>query len=101
MKGFAMKIFIDTSDRAVIAQWKKTGLIDGVTTNPSNLSGAGGDPIENIHALCTLLVNGEINVEVTEKDADKIYLQAKKIASIAPNIVVKIPCHRDYYGIIK
>ncbi|KKQ20087.1 MAG: putative transaldolase [candidate division TM6 bacterium GW2011_GWA2_36_9] len=47
------------------------------------------------------IVPGDISVEITEKSADKVYLQAQKISKIAKNIVVKIPCHADYYEIIK
>jgi transaldolase len=96
-----MKIFIDSADVTAITVWKDTGLIDGITTNPTNLSKVGGNPVTIIKAICSLLSEGDISVEITEKDPEKVYLQAKKIAAIAPNIVVKIPCHRDYYAIIK
>lgn len=95
-----MKIFLDTADSQAIELWIKTGLIDGITTNPTTLSKVEKNPVDTIRHLCTLLPKGDISVEVTEKDPEKVYTQAKKIAALAPNIVVKIPCHRDYYPII-
>lgn len=96
-----MKIFLDTVDVILIEQLLPTGLIDGITTNPSLLSRAGGDPTQHVQAVCALLPHGEISVEVTEKNAHAVYEQAKKIRALADNIVVKIPCHYDYYWVIK
>ena len=95
-----MKIFLDTADINAIKAWSQTGLIDGVTTNPTHLSKITGKPKQNILAISRLLPDGEISVEVTEKKPDAVYAQAKKIAKLAKNIVVKIPCHRDYYPVI-
>lgn len=95
-----MKIFLDTADSAAIAAWGPTGLIDGVTTNPSHMSAAGGDPKERVLEICAQLPDGEISVEVTEQDAERVYRQAKELAALAENIVVKIPCHVDYYPVI-
>ena len=95
-----MKIFLDTADKKAIEKWKKTGLIDGVTTNPSHLSKAGGNPKSNVLAIAKLLSKGVISVEVTEKKPDAVYKQARAISKLAKNIVVKIPCHVDYYEII-
>ncbi len=95
-----MKIFLDTADIALIEQWKETGLIDGVTTNPTHVSKAGGNPKKQILTICKALPKGEISVEVTEKDPQAVYKQAHAIAALAENIIVKIPCHRDYYPVI-
>jgi transaldolase len=95
-----MKIFLDTADVAVIKKWKETGLVDGITTNPSHLSKAGGDPKRVVLEICKLLPDGEISVEVTEKDPTAVYKQARAIAALAKNVLVKIPCHRDYYSVI-
>ncbi len=95
-----MKIFLDTADLKVIKAWKETGLIDGVTTNPTHLSKAGGNPTKQVQAIAKLLPKGAISVEVTEKKPDAVYKQAKAIAKLARNIVVKIPCHSDYYEVI-
>jgi transaldolase len=96
-----MKIFLDTANTSSIEQLLPTGLIDGITTNPSNLSKRGGNPTEHIKALCALLPCSDISVEVTETDAHALYEQAKKIRALADNVVVKIPCHYDYYWVIK
>ena len=95
-----MKIFLDTANLKAIEKWKPTGLIDGITTNPSHLSAAGGDPKKQAQAIAQLMPKGAISVEVTEKKPDAVYQQAKAIAQLAKNIVVKIPCHADYYEII-
>ncbi len=95
-----MKIFLDTASLDGIKKWASTGLIDGVTTNPTHLSKEGKNPRDQVLAICNLLPEGEISVEVTEIDPDAVYRQAKEIASLADNIVIKIPCHRDYYSVI-
>jgi len=96
-----MKLFLDTANIDAIQKWATTGIIDGVTTNPSHLSKEDVDPKKRILEICSLLPAGEISVEVTEKEPKAVYTQAKKIAQLADNILVKIPCHRDYYAIIK
>ena len=96
-----MKIFLDTPNVANIKKWASTGLIDGITTNPSSLSKEGGDPKKNILEICKLLPEGHISVEVTHIDANQVYKQAKEIAALADNIWVKIPCHANYYEVIK
>lgn len=95
-----MKIFLDTGDIKAIKAWKETGLIDGVTTNPTHLSKAAGSPKKVVVEISSLLPKGEISVEITEKKPDAVYKQAKAIAKLAKNVIVKIPCHRDYYPII-
>ncbi len=96
-----MKIFLDTADISFIAQYMYTGLIDGVTTNPTNLSKQGPNPGLHIEQLCRLMPEGIINVEVTDEDPEEMYQQAHAIASMSENIVVKIPCHIKYYGVVK
>lgn len=96
-----MKIFLDTADIESIRKHIVTGLIDGITTNPSNLSVAKGNPKEIILEICKLLPQGHISVEVTENDPEKAFEQAKVISKLSSNIWVKIPCHARYYPIIK
>ncbi len=95
-----MKIFLDTADRKAIATWAKTGIIDGITTNPTHLSKEGGNPKEVVKEICKMLPDKDISVEVTETEPKAVYEQAREIAKIASNVVVKIPCHADYYAII-
>lgn len=95
-----MKLFLDTADIKQIQQFIPTGLIDGVTTNPTHLAKEGQDPKGVITRICQLLPSGQISVEVTEQDAQQVYKQAHKIAALGPNIMVKIPCYSDYYAVI-
>jgi len=95
-----MKIFLDTAQVDIIEQYVPTGLIDGVTTNPSLLSKVGGQPLEVIKKIIHLLPKGDISVQVTYKEPAKVYEQAKAIATLADNVIVKIPCHAQYYPVI-
>ncbi|MGA9530528.1 MAG: transaldolase family protein [Candidatus Babeliales bacterium] len=96
-----MKLFLDSADVTIIEQYKNTYLIDGITTNPTSLSKEQKKPHAIITSITELLPLGDISVEVTEQLPDKMYKQAREIAHLAPNICVKIPCHQDYYSIIK
>lgn len=96
-----MKIFLDTADIESIKKLEVTGLIDGITTNPSNLSHVKENPKDRILEICKLLPSGHISVEVTELEPGKLYIQAKAISKLADNIWVKIPCHARYYPVIK
>lgn len=101
IKAQNMKIFLDTANIPAIKKWAPTGLIDGVTTNPSHLSKEGGDAKKQVLEICQILPEGLISVEITEKDPQAAYKQAKAIAALHKNVVVKVPCHADYYVIIK
>ncbi|HLC06916.1 MAG TPA: transaldolase family protein [Candidatus Babeliales bacterium] len=96
-----MKIFLDTANIELITQWAQTGLIDGVTTNPTHLSKEGGNPTQTVLTICDIVPLGVISVEVVETDPESVYLQARKIASLSDNIAVKIPCHAHYYSVIR
>lgn len=95
-----MKLFLDTADRSAIRHWVETGVIDGVTTNPSHLSKEGSSTKEVLLEICSM-VNGDVSIEVVEKDPQAVYKQAKDIAALASNVVVKIPFHEDYLAVIK
>src|SRR5258708_23329857 len=96
----SMKLFLDTAHLPSIEKWAGLGLIDGITTNPSNLSKEGGSPIQHIRQICALLPEGDISVEVTESEPQAVYEQALRIAAIAENVIVKIPCTPNYYETI-
>jgi transaldolase len=83
-----MKIFLDTAHPELVNKWARTGLIDGVTTNPTNLSKAGKNPINHVLTLCELMPFGTVHVEVVENEAEAIYLQARQLASLSPNIII-------------
>lgn len=96
-----MKIFLDTAHVKDIKHWALLGIIDGVTTNPTHLSKEKGNPAKVVKEICELMPTGLISVEVTHEEPQKVYEQAKKIAALASNVLVKIPCHLKYYEVIK
>lgn len=94
-----MKIFLDTANYEQIKQWSSTGLIDGVTTNPTHLSKESSDIKKILLDICNM-VAGPVSIEVVEKDPDKVYKQARDISKLAKNVVVKIPCVPEYLSVI-
>jgi len=96
-----MQLFIDTANLADIKKWYQSGIIDGITTNPTHLSKEGGDPKKQILEICSVVTEETVSVEVTEQEPEAIYRQAKDLAALAKNIVVKIPCHTEYFSVMK
>lgn len=90
-----MKIFLDCADPKIIEKYVETGLIDGVTTNPSLLSAQGARTKEIIMNILNI-VPGDVSIEVVEKDPEKVYAQAHQIAKLGDNAVVKIPFAFEY-----
>lgn len=95
-----MKLFLDTAHITAINEALSTGLVDGITTNPTLLSKEGSSPTELLTKLCALVHPRPVSIEVTESDPQQVYHQARALASIAPNVVVKIPCAYGYLPII-
>lgn len=95
-----MKIFLDTAHITAINEALVTGLVDGITTNPTLLSKEGGTPLELLTKLCALVHPRPVSIEVTESDPLLAYHQAQALSRIAPNVVVKIPCAYEYLPII-
>ena len=95
-----MKIFLDTANREYIKKLLPTGVIDGVTTNPSLLSKEGSQTKEVLRDICAM-VPGPVSIEVVEKQPDAVLKQAREIAQFAKNIVVKIPFALEYMPVIK
>lgn len=89
-----MKIFIDSADINEIKSLNDTGLIDGVTTNPSLISKSGLNFIDAIEQICKI-VDGPVSAEVTATDADTMILEGKKLSKIASNVVIKVPLTVD------
>jgi transaldolase len=89
-----MKFFADTADLDDIRDLAATGLLDGVTTNPSLVRKAGGDFIETVKEICTL-VSGPVSAEVTATEADAMIAEGTRLAEIADNIAVKVPLTWD------
>lgn len=96
-----MKLFLDTADIHAIEHWKKQGVIDGVTTNPSHLAHEQKDPTQLILAIAELMSPGLVSVQITQHDPHQAYIQAHELAKLAENIVVKIPADLIYYPVIK
>ena len=96
-----MNIFLDTADREQIKKWVQAGIVDGITTNPTHLSKEGGDPKKVVKDICAMMKGKDVSVEVIESNPEAVYKQEKEIAKLANNIVVKVPCHADYYAVIK
>ena len=89
-----MKFFIDTADINEIRQAQNMGLLDGVTTNPSLIAKTGRGFDEVIAEICEV-VDGPISAEVVSTDFDGMIAEAKELAKIHKNIVVKIPLIAD------
>ncbi len=85
-----MKFFADTADIAEIKDLLPTGLIDGVTTNPSLIMKSGRDFREVVSEICAL-VDGPVSAEVTAVDAEQMVAEGKSLATIADNVTVKLP----------
>lgn len=89
-----MKFFIDTANVAEIREANSMGMVDGVTTNPSLIAKEGRDFKEIITEICQI-VDGPISAEVISLDTDGMVAEAKELAKIHENIVVKIPMTVD------
>ena len=85
-----MKFFIDTADIAEIRELAATGLVDGVTTNPSLISKTGRDFLETVAEICAA-VTGPVSAEVTAIDFDGMLAEGRRLAGIATNVAVKVP----------
>ncbi len=89
-----MQFFIDTADLAEIKEMAATGLIDGVTTNPSLIAKTGKPFQQTIAAICDV-VRGPVSAEVTALDAEGMISQGLELASIATNVAIKLPLTLD------
>ena len=89
-----MKIFLDTADIAQIEALLDTGMIDGVTTNPSLIAKSGGDIKQTIAKICDL-VDGPVSAEVTATDIDTMMAEADVLSGIAPQVAVKVPLTKE------
>ena len=88
-----MKIFLDSSDVDEIQKAVATGLIDGVTTNPSLMLKAGRDPREVLMEICEMFSwDSSVSAEVSGDTAEDMLDQADDYIQINPNITVKVPC---------
>ncbi|OZB18692.1 MAG: fructose-6-phosphate aldolase [Hyphomonas sp. 34-62-18] len=89
-----MKFFVDTADTKDIADLASSGLIDGVTTNPSLIAKSGRPFAEVIAEICGL-TDGPVSAEVVAIDAEGMISEGRKLAKIAENVAVKLPLTWD------
>lgn len=89
-----MKLFIDTANIEEIREAAELGVICGVTTNPSLIAKEGRDLSQVIKEI-TEIVDGPISAEINAEDADGMVAEAKELAAIHKNIVIKIPITKE------
>ena len=89
-----MKFFVDTADVAEIKDLAATGLVDGVTTNPSLIAKSGRDFFEVLEEICDI-VDGPVSAEVAATDSETMLAEGKALSKVAKNITVKVPLTRD------
>ena len=95
-----MKFFIDTANIDEIKKANELGLLDGVTTNPSLVAKEGREFKDLIKEICSI-VDGPVSAEVVSTDAEGMMAEARELAKIADNIVVKIPLIKEGLKAVK
>lgn len=95
-----MKIFLDTADIDEIRTLNETGMVDGVTTNPSLIAKAGRNILDTTAEICAL-VDGPVSAEVTATDYETMLREGEKLAAIAENVTVKVPLTIDGLRVCK
>lgn len=89
-----MKFFVDTADIAEIRRLAESGLIDGVTTNPSLVARTGRNMLEVVREICAV-VPGPVSAEVTATDHATMLEEGFRLSELADNVVVKVPLTAD------
>lgn len=89
-----MKFFVDTADTAEIRDLAATGLLDGVTTNPSLIHKSGRKFLEVVAEICSI-VDGPVSAEVVALDHETMMKEAAVLRKIADNVAVKVPLTID------
>ena len=89
-----MQLFLDTTDVGLLKELVATGLVDGVTTNPTLIAKSGRPMLEVIAEICDL-VEGPVSAEVAATDVAGMLAEGAKLAGVAPNVVVKLPLTRE------
>ena len=88
-----MQLFLDTTDIGLLTELTATGLVDGVTTNPTLIAKSGRPMLEVIAEICEL-VEGPVSAEVASTEVEGMLAEGAKLAKIAQNVVVKLPLTR-------
>ena len=89
-----MKFFVDSADIEQIRELADTGLIDGVTTNPSLVAKSGRKFTDVVREICSV-VDGPVSAEVTSLETDGMIEEGRKLAKIAKNVAIKVPMTWD------
>ena len=89
-----MKFFVDTADTDEIRDLAASGLLDGVTTNPSLVAKTGRDFVEVIKEICSV-VDGPVSAEVTATNYQSMVDEGKRLAELADNVAIKVPLTMD------
>jgi transaldolase len=89
-----MKFFLDTAELAEIRDLADSGLVDGVTTNPSLIAKSGRSFIPTIAEICAM-IEGPVSAEVAATDFATMLAEGRKLAKIAKNVAVKVPLTPD------
>jgi transaldolase len=89
-----MKFFIDTADIAEIRDLAATGLVDGVTTNPSLVAKSGRNFLDVVREICDV-VPGPVSAEVAATDHATMLAEGRRLAKLAKNVTVKVPLTPD------
>ncbi len=89
-----MKFFIDTADIAEIRDLAATGLVDGVTTNPTLIAKSGRNFLDVVREICAV-VPGPVSAEVAATDHPTMLAEGRKLAKLAKNVTVKVPLTKD------
>jgi len=85
-----MKIFLDSADVEAIRRANDTGLLDGVTTNPSHIFKTGAKFSDVVKEICSV-VSGPVSAEVMAEDSEGMVREAEQVSQIAANVYIKIP----------
>jgi transaldolase len=89
-----MKFFVDTAEISEIRELATTGLLDGVTTNPSLIAKSGRNILEVIAEICQI-VPGPVSAEVAATEYKQMLAEAEVLKKIAPNVAIKVPLTQD------
>ena len=91
-----MKIFLDCSDVDLIKHSFESGLVDGITTNPSLMLKAGKNPMDVLKEISDIFpFHSSISAEVVGESVDSMLEEAEQYLQIGPNITIKVPCTRN------
>jgi transaldolase len=85
-----MLFFLDTADVNEVKKLAQTGMVDGITTNPS-LAASSGAPFSDLIAQMCALIEGPVSAEVTALDAATMVTQGRQLAKISQNVTIKVP----------